>query len=137
MPVFGSRSERELATVHPLLQRLFREVVRHWDCTILEGHRSPERQEELFRRGLSQVRRGGKHTMTPALAVDVAPWFRDPPHVRWQDTRAFYAFGGFVLGIAAELGIRIRWGADWDGDHEFGDHTLVDTPHFELVAPSG
>ena len=133
MPTFGPRSRAQLDTVHPLLQRLFAEVIRYRDCVVLEGYRSPERQEELFAKGLTQKRTLGKHNRKPAEAVDAMPWFATEPHVRWNDTRATYAFGGFVLGVAEKLGVRVRWGADWDADQEYDDHTLVDAPHFEII----
>jgi peptidoglycan LD-endopeptidase CwlK len=133
MPTFGDRSERELRTAHPDLQRLFREVIKYRDCTVLEGHRSLERQAQLFAQGLTQKKTAGKHNEKPSLAVDVMPWFSKAPHIRWNDTRATYAFGGFVLGIAQSMGIRIRWGANWDGDADFDDHTLVDAPHYEIL----
>lgn len=133
MPTFGARSRRMLATAHPHLQLVFNEVILCWDCTILEAERSDERQLDLFRKGLSQKKTGGKHTRKPAEAVDAMPWFADPPHIRWDDVRSIYAFGGFVLGIAEKLGVRLRWGADWNSNRDFGDHTLIDGPHFEVI----
>jgi peptidoglycan L-alanyl-D-glutamate endopeptidase CwlK len=114
------------------LQNLFNEVVKHWDCTILEGHRSIADQQEAFRRGASKidgVNQIGKHNHQPSLAADVAPY-----PVDWKDLERFRAFGGFVLGVASQLGIGIRWGGDWDGDREFRDQSFIDLPHFELVA---
>lgn len=131
MAVFGPESERQLATCHPELQRLFREVVRHWDCKVLEGKRSEEQQRIYFAKGVSRTL-ASKHVYpleSPSLAVDVAPY-----PVDWKDTIRFYAFGGFVLGVASQLGVRIRHGADWDGDRNLGEETFRDLPHFELVS---
>ena len=62
MPKFSNRSAERLATCHADLQRLFNEVIKKYDCTILEGHRSNERQEELYRQGKSKLRAGfSKH----------------------------------------------------------------------------
>jgi peptidoglycan L-alanyl-D-glutamate endopeptidase CwlK len=44
MPQFGKDSLTKLSTCHPDLQKLFNEVIKHYDCTILEGHRSDEDQ---------------------------------------------------------------------------------------------
>jgi len=30
------------------------------------------------------------------------------------------------------MGIRLRWGGDWDGDTELDDNKFDDLPHFEL-----
>jgi len=128
MPRFGARSLRELSTAHPDLQRLFHEVIKHFDCTVLEGHRGKEAQEEAVRTGKSKVHYPhGKHNATPSLAVDVAPWPID-----WHDRLRFYYFGGFVKGVAEMMGIGIRWGGDWDSDTEVTDQTFFDLPHFEL-----
>ena len=46
---------------------------------------------------------------------------------------SFYYFGGIVRGIALEMGIRIRWGGDWDGDHTLNDQNFNDLLHFEVI----
>ncbi len=48
MPQFGRRSKEQLSSCHPDLQKLFNEVIKHYDCTILEGHRSNEDQLKAF-----------------------------------------------------------------------------------------
>ncbi len=132
MPSYSARSKARLETCDPKLQALFEEVVRHWDCTILEGRRDQATQDEYFRTGRSKVQwPNSKHNaIFPALsrAVDCAPYPID-----WNDSERFRAFGGFVLGVAAVMGIKIRWGGDWDGDRDFKDQRFIDQPHFELI----
>jgi len=142
MPSFSNRSLDKLNTCHPDLQRLFRNVIQYYDCTILEGLRTDERQYELFRQGKSKLdgeHKRSKHQsvipdderLSPSLisrAVDVAPYPID-----WNDTKRFYHFGGLVKGIALQLDIPIRWGGDWDGDNDLNDQTFFDLPHFELI----
>ena len=107
-----------LSTCHPDLQRLFQGVIEHVDCSILEGHRSIERQQELFEAGKSQVRKG-RHNDFPSLAVDVAPYPIDwDDHLRWRD------FANFVKGYAASLDIPVEWGGDWK--------SFKDRPHWQL-----
>lgn len=78
--------------------------------------------------GFSKVRfPNSRHNVNPSLAVDVAPWPID-----WMDTERFIYFGGYVKGIAAQLGIPIRWGGDWDGDFELKDNLFNDYGHFEI-----
>ena len=134
MPSFSQRSLQRLWTCHLRLIDLFLEVVQHHDCTVLQGWRSQEEQEEAVRTGHSRLHwPESLHNHTApdgrpqALAVDVAPY-----PVDWNNLERFRAFGGFVLGLAAARGIPIRWGGDWDGDWQFNDQTLVDLPHFEL-----
>ena len=63
----------------------------------------------------------------PSLAVDVAPYPID-----WLDRDRFVFFAGFVLGMATQMGITLRLGIDWNGDHHFNER-FFDGPHFELV----
>ena len=113
------------------LQTLFSEVIQHVDCTILDGYRGQAEQNEYFRTGKSRLRfPQSKHNQEPSLAVDVAPY-----PINWNDTIRFYHFGGFVRGIAAICDIPIRWGGDWDMDHDLSDQTFMDLVHFEIVGP--
>ncbi|MCP5136584.1 MAG: M15 family peptidase [Gammaproteobacteria bacterium] len=127
--MFSALSQAKLGTCHPHLRTLFLEVIKHVDCTVLEGHRSVLDQDKAFHEGRSKLRGGSsKHNMTPSMAVDVAPYPID-----WNDRDRFLLFVGFVKGVAAQLGIRIRCGADWDGDGTTTDQTFHDLPHFELI----
>ena len=129
MPSFGQRSRQRLTTCHTDLQILLEAVVQHYDCTIIQGHRGEDFQNEAFETGKSKLPWPmSKHNKIPSLAVDVAPWPID-----WDDLNRFRVFGGFVLGVAATLGINIRWGGDWDGDWVFNDQRFNDLPHFELL----
>jgi peptidoglycan LD-endopeptidase CwlK len=128
MPNFSASSLDKLKTCHPDLQKIFNEVIKHYDCTIIQGARSAEEQAELFRQGKSKIAAGGKHNSTPSMAVDVAPC-----PINWGDKMAFYHFAGFVLGVAAAFNINVRWGGDWDGDRNLKNQTFFDLPHFELV----
>ena len=131
MFTFSEASKMQLATCHPDLQRLFNEVIKYWDCKILEGHRGEKAQHDAF---ASIPQRSkvdwphGKHNKLPSLAVDVAPCPID-----WNDIHRIYCFSGFVLGMAVTMGIKIRWGGDWDRDTEVKDNTFNDLVHFEVI----
>ena len=129
MPSFGTSSQEHLDTCHKDLQAICNLVIEHYDFTVMEGHRSGKRQNELFRQGKSKVKAGhSKHNSLPSNAVDLAPYPID-----WSDTRRFYFLAGLIKQAAHDLGIKIRQGADWDGDGSFADQTFHDLPHFELV----
>lgn len=120
---------KNLSEAHPDLQRLFHEVIKHYDCTVIEGHRGEEEQNKAYHAGHSKLKfPQSKHNKMPSLAVDVCPYPID-----WKDYKRFYYFGGLVKGIASQMGIKIRWGGDWDGDNQFTDQRFHDLPHFELV----
>ena len=129
MPTFSAKSLAHLETCHPLLQQVFQVVIAHIDCTVLEGRRTIEQQAENVRKGVSQTM-DSKHLHDPSLAVDVAPYPID-----WQNRERFVYFGGMVLGVAAVLGVTLRWGGDWNRNHDLKDQRFMDLPHFELVAP--
>lgn len=129
MPEFGERSKKALDSAHPKLRQLFDEVVKTYDCAVLCGFRNEADQEDAFVKGFSKVQfPDSKHNSYPSLAVDVVPWPLD-----WKDGRRFYHFGGYVLATAGRLGIKIRWGGDWNGNLDFKDQNFHDLPHFELL----
>jgi peptidoglycan LD-endopeptidase CwlK len=128
MASFGTRSLAQLRTCDVRLQQLFKEVVKRFDCSVLEGHRNEERQNMLYDMEQSKVKFPvGKHNSNPSKAVDVAPYPID-----WDNRERFVLFAGFVLGIANEMGIPIRWGGDWDGDWDTKETSFFDAPHFEI-----
>ena len=129
MPHFSDKSVSNLTTCDTRLQRLFQRVVRDFDCTILEGHRNKDRQNQMVEEGKSQVRwPGGKHNTLPSLAIDVTPY-----PIVWDDRERQTLFAGFVLATAKAMGIDLRWGGDWDSDTEVGDNRFDDLVHFEIV----
>ena len=128
MPKFGKKSISRLETCHEDLQQVFYQVIKHFDCTVLEGHRGEELQNKYFNEGKSKVKfPKGKHNADPSNAVDIVPW-----PVDWEDTDRMYYFAGFVKGIAAMLDIPLRWGGDWNDNTEVKDTGFKDLPHFEL-----
>ena len=129
MPHFSTESLDELGTCDDRLQSIFNEVIKQFDCSILDGHRGEEEQNEKYRNGLSKLQYpNSKHNSEPSLAVDAAPYPID-----WHDRERFCYFAGYVKGIARLMGIELRWGGDWDRDTEVKDNNFDDLPHFELV----
>tara|TARA_R100000808_G_scaffold24134_1_gene54837 strand:- start:1093 stop:1485 length:393 start_codon:yes stop_codon:yes gene_type:complete len=125
---FGKSSKRRLATCHPDLQKVFNEVIKYVDCSVLEGHRDERKQNQYFSEGKSKVKYPmGRHNTNPSRAVDVTPY-----PVNWKDRERQTLFAGFVLGIAKSMGINLRWGGDWDQDFQVNDNRFDDFPHFEL-----
>lgn len=134
MPVFSADSRAKLATIKPPLRELMEEAIQHVDFTIVWGARTPEEQNELYRKGFSK--RDGYINLSNhqpdadgmASAVDIAPW-----PVDWRDEKRFYLLAGFILCLAFQRGIRIRWGGDWDRDLDLNDQSFNDLAHYELV----
>lgn len=148
MPRFSAKSRAELDTCANELVRLFQEVVRGYDCTVIQGARTPAEQAENVRKGVSQTL-DSKHVVSEqrplAEAVDATPypvvWPIAPVGLTSQQLREFrayvhavgrfYHFAGYVRAKAEALGIALRWGGDWDGDGDFSDQTFQDLDHFE------
>lgn len=128
MPKFSQRSKARLATCDRRLQSLFNEVIQHVDCSILEGHRDEETQDEYYADGKSKLMwPQSRHNRTPSLAVDVAPWPID-----WSNADRFIYFAGIVMGIAEGMALPIRWGGDWNRNYDPSDESFLDLVHFEI-----
>ena len=129
MPSFSQASLERLNTCHPDLQRLFMEVVKTTDCTVIEGHRDKDAQHEAFVSGHSKLDwPKGNHNKKPSQAVDVAPY-----PVDWQYLPGFYYFAGVVIATAAHMGIKIRWGGDWQRTGNLKANRFADLVHFEVI----
>jgi peptidoglycan L-alanyl-D-glutamate endopeptidase CwlK len=131
---FGEGSLKELQTLDYRLQKVLLEAIKICDFTILEGHRSKERQEDMYKKGLSNSKPGdGKHEPFPSLAVDIAPFPID-----FEYLPQYYFLAGVILGIARQLNIKMRFGGDWDMDGHMKPKSkvLADLGHFELMEGS-
>lgn len=128
MPQFSQTSKDRLATCDAKLQKVFNEVIRYFDCIVLEGHRGEEAQNRAFSEGKSQLKfPAGRHNSMPSKAVDVIPFPID-----WSDRERMTLFAGFVMGIAQGMDIDIRWGGDWNENTKVKDNSFDDLPHFEV-----
>ena len=128
MPYFGKSSKKRLNTCDNKLQKVFNEVIKHVDCSVLEGHREKDRQNKLYEEGKTKVKYpDGRHNRQPSSAVDVTPY-----PVDWEDRERQTLFAGFVIGVASQMNINLRWGGDWDQDFQVVDNRFDDFPHFEL-----
>ena len=128
MPKFGKKSRKRLNTCDEDLIHLFEAVVKYFDCSVLEGHRGEEKQNKYFNEGKSKLKYPkGNHNKKPSNAVDVVPYPID-----WEDRERMTYFAGFVKGMAASMGIPIRWGGDWNSNNDLKDNNFDDLPHFEI-----
>ena len=135
---FSKRSKDNLSTADAQLQKLFNEVIKETDCTVIYGHRTPEEQFELFKKGREKVdgwwtvvdkskvvtnldgtTKKSKHNYFPSKAVDVVPYPLD-----WKDINSFKLLASVVKRKALELGIDVEWGGDWK--------SLKDYPHWQV-----
>jgi hypothetical protein len=128
MPSFGIESQANRDSCHPDLIRLANEVIKYIDHTITCGHRGQEAQHKAFVEGNSKLDwPNGNHNNLPSTAMDIAPY-----PINWNDNEAFTLLAGAYFGIACTMGIKLRIGADWDGDFNTLEHSFKDRPHIEL-----
>lgn len=104
-----------------------------FDVQVIEGLRSVERQRELYAKGRTAP--GPKVTWTMSSphiagrAVDLAPL-----PINWNDAAAFDKLAAAMFDASKVVGVRIRWGADWDQDGNPRERGESDSPHFELAS---
>ena len=118
--VLGARSRQRLQGVHPDLIRVVERAIQitEVDFTVLEGLRTPARQQQLVKAGASRTLRSRHLT---GHAVDLGAFVEG--EVRW-DWPLYYKIAKAVKAAAAELGVPIEWGGDW--------RTFKDGPHWQL-----
>ncbi len=135
----GTTSRERLEGVHPDLVKVAERAITitEQDFMVLEGVRTPARQRQLYAQGRTKPGKkvtwtlNSNHFVNPATgyghAVDLVPY-----PVDWNDLDKFDAMAHAMLTAAKELGISLRWGADWDRDGKPREKGESDSPHFEL-----
>ncbi|ESQ89981.1 peptidase M15 [Asticcacaulis sp. AC460] len=151
----SARSQANLQNVHPKMIRVINRAleISDVDFMAIEGVRTLHRQHQLYGQGRTpaELRKVGvkpdlsrpelpvvtwtlrsKHFVDPRTgyghAVDLLPAPYD-----WKDPRPFNQLADAMFAASIELGIPIRWGADWDRDGKPRERGETDSPHFELV----
>jgi peptidoglycan L-alanyl-D-glutamate endopeptidase CwlK len=131
---FSKNSEANLFQCHNDLQTLANKVMelQLFDFGITCGYRSSGEQEYLYNEGKSKVKYpNSEHNKMPSRAFDFCLYINGK--LDWHDLEAWYMAVGVFRGVAAMLNIKIRVGADWDGDFTKKDQSFHDLPHIELI----
>ena len=148
---FSERGEKALATCDADLQAIARLALKwtegyvEWD--IVQGARTIEQQREYFRAKASKVNPDGyaskadlykaaKHITGPGMpysrAFDYVLQSKQPGGAYDKAALAFIA--GALAAAASHVGVKIRWGGDFDQDGSFFEPaTFQDGPHIELL----
>lgn len=146
-------STRSLTNLQGVDERLVRVVQRAIEITtvdfgVVEGVRSQERQIELYEKGASQIREGGKHV--EGKAVDLMAYIGS--RGSWE-LNLYDNIADAVKQAAIEANVAVRWGAAWNIDdirlwrgtmeeamnfyidtrRKQNKRPFIDAPHFELV----
>lgn len=146
-------STRSLTKLQGVDKRLVAVVRRAIEITsvdfgVVEGLRTRERQIELFEKGASQIRNGGKHV--EGKAVDLMAYLGD--RGSWE-LNLYDNIADAMKQAAIENNVAVRWGAAWNVDdirmwrgtmeeamnyyidtrRKQNKRPFIDAPHFELV----
>lgn len=135
----SNASRKRLGRVHPSLVAVVNRAIQltTQDFSVTCGVRTLAEQKELYAQGRTKpgeiVTWTLKSRHLPAAdglgrAVDLAPY-----PIEWTDLAKFDAIAKAMFQASDELGIPIRWGADWDQDGNPRERGETDSPHFELV----
>jgi len=120
MPTFSKRSTDNLATCHRDLQKVAHEAIRHFDFTVIQGHRGKAEQNKAYREKKSKLQWPlSYHNKLPSMAMDCVPH-----PVDWTDKKAFDEMGRVMKEAAKKVGVRITWGGDF--------RDWYDGPHFQI-----
>lgn len=118
--ILSSRSLERLSGVHPDLGQIVRTAIllTSVDFAVLEGKRSHQRQQQLFRAGATQTMNSRHLT---GHAVDLGAWVCGS--IRW-DWPLYHQIATAMKQAACKYGRAVYWGGDWE--------SFPDGPHFEL-----
>lgn len=131
------RSEKRLVGVNDALVSVVRRAAKKLPFTlfVVEGLRTKERQAELYAQGRTKPGKIVTWTMASkhleGRAVDLAP-IADGV-ILWNDSKKFDAIALAMYSSAKELGVTVRWGADWNSNGKPREKGETDSPHWELA----
>jgi peptidoglycan L-alanyl-D-glutamate endopeptidase CwlK len=141
MFILGKQSKENLKGVDPYLIAVVVNAIRisSVDFTVREGLRSIERQKQLYAQGRTVL--GNIVTWTlkskhiDGEAVDLYPFVDGKVLVddSIETKKKFVLIRNAMFNSATLIGVKIRWGRDWDSDGNYEEKGEYDGPHFELV----
>lgn len=151
MFVLSQRSLLRLTGVNPNLVKVVKRAIEisTVDFMVLEGVRSIEQCYINYGKGRTVAQCQAKGVPSKYAKPDEAKvtWLSHPlaskhvsgravdlvPYpVDWSDLKKFDAIAQAMFIAARELGVVIRWGADWDADGKPREKGEYDSPHFEI-----
>lgn len=150
VPVFSTHSLHNRSQMHPHMRAVADELIKHVDFSIDEAWRGDTAQQAAFDSGASRAKPGqSKHNTVDekgqpcAEAAHFVPFPRpaapksEDPVERAKEVarewREYAYFAGAVNLCAAMVGVKLRWGGDWNDNWRTADNTFNDLQHFELI----
>jgi|CEGF01.1.fsa_nt_gi peptidoglycan L-alanyl-D-glutamate endopeptidase CwlK len=158
---FGRKSSEVRETLCDELKLIVDSAIQVYNFSMIEGHRDQETQDRYFAKGVTKVKwPNGKHNTYPSDAVDLWPYVTNLAGIRvssalsghpdqikalakatgktekriWELVLQEYAtMKGVLMAFGKVHGVELRFGDDWDRDHDRLDQSFIDLPHVEVV----
>lgn len=132
---FSADSLEELATCDQRLILVAFKAIEVVDFSIIEGARTAARQRELYMKGKTK-RIHSNHIVDDknkvSRAFDFLPYPFSYTEEDWNNRERFAILGGTIIGIGYALGVKLRWGGDWDRTYNPAKNGFYDGMHIEL-----
>lgn len=133
---FSKKSLEQLDTVDPRLKALAIQVlsVSPIDFTIVQGRRTVAQSAQNIKNGTSFLSDPSKSKHVTGEAIDFAPYVNGK--LDWDDREKFWTIAKLFKQEAEKMGIKVRLGADWNGNGSYKDEVQrgsFDGGHIELV----
>ncbi len=131
MPKFSKLSAERLSECDKRLQDVMNLAIQRVDFSVICGHRGKALQDSAYKLGKSKLQwPKSKHNHVPSFAVDIVPYPFKTEY--WSQPQVWADLAKEIKAAADELGVKIRWGGDWDRDGDWKDEKFFDGPHFEV-----
>ena len=132
MPKFSQKSLKYLNECDDRLIRIANQAIKRIDFSVIDGARTEEEAKAKQVKGTSWTNKS-KHCIKPkSYAFDFIPY----PFKSWNDLEGFEKVAKVLKEEAAKLGIKVRWGGDWNMNGKYADEIArgsYDGGHFELM----
>ena len=138
MRELDGRSRKNLEGAHPDLVKVVElaDQLTEQSFIVICGVRTLEEQKALYEQGRTKPGKIVTWTLKSrhlpnreglGQAVDIVPY-----PVDWNTPAKFDQIAQAMFKAGEQLGVSIRWGADWDQDGNLRERGETDSPHFEL-----
>lgn len=161
MADFGSVSKSKLNTCCPEMIDSCNLGIKHFDFSVVCGHRIERLQTEAFEKGYSKSQwLESPHNYIKSFGADCYPYYKKEPHFRYGSTKsiiyycsellvdtkilkelldkyskekaAFYTMSAIIKMSALHIGVELVSGSCWKDDWNFLENKFDDLGHLEL-----
>lgn len=153
MRVFSARSRMYLNQCDPRFTAVAEDVLQLKDCSIIEGHRTEERQNQLYPKFTKVKWPDSKHNKMPSEAIHIVPYIPGIGAITGHSSQAvklaamidstvddakqrireeFTYLAGLMVMCGRKHNVKIRWGGDWDRDGDLFENNFDDLAHYEI-----